>query len=101
MSRAATATFFALIFSSTAFGALSGCGTQCKVTSQCETGEHCDFTTGDCVKGCTSNSDCPVSGDCNLETGKCRIIDPGPQTPRDTGTTTTSTTPGPDASLGD
>lgn len=90
------------------FGALmiallfaSGCGRECKVTSQCDRGQYCDFTTGDCIQGCTSNSDCPVSGVCMLDTGQCKINDPGPQMPRDIGTTTTSTVPGADASLGD
>lgn len=89
MLRACFALFFAAILCAT------GCGGNCKISSQCESGQHCDFTTGECVPGCTSDSDC-TSG-CDLESGKCRTVD----RPRvDSGTsTTTSTTP--DASLPD
>jgi hypothetical protein len=75
------------------------CGGKCRVTSQCESGEHCNFTTGECVAGCASNAECEAGQRCDVETGRCSYPDRGPIA-MDSGTSTvTSTTP--DASLPD
>ena len=52
-------------------GVGGGCQPPCRVSSECETGEHCDFTTGVCKTGCTSDDDCSLTARCNLEFGNC------------------------------
>ncbi len=73
---------------------LLSCGGGCRVSSQCDPGQRCDFDTQTCVQGCTSNEDCNP-GVCDSATGRCKptfvtIPDIGGR--RDAGTSTTSST---------
>jgi hypothetical protein len=71
------------------------CGPQCHTTSQCGTGEHCNFVTGDCIKGCVTQADCPDSKtSCDPMSGLCQIKDIGRF---DSGIPTTTTSTIPDA----
>ena len=49
---------------------LAGCG-ECRLSSDCEPAQHCDFPTGECLDGCMSNDDCAPTARCDTSTGKC------------------------------
>ena len=69
--------------------ALPGCS-QCHTSSDCDMAQHCDFTTGDCLDGCTSNADCSAVAACDTSTGRC--VPQGQIMPvLDAGTSSTST----------
>ena len=55
-----------------AFAITSGCGTECKTRSDCELGQFCEFTRGECRDGCRSNADCGRVAVCEVSTGVCR-----------------------------
>src|SRR5687767_10093796 len=67
-------------------GALSACG-KCRVSSDCEPAQHCDFTTGECLDGCMTADDCAPTARCDTTTGKCI---PTVQFTEDTGTSTSA-----------
>lgn len=53
------------------FAVVIACKPPCQGSSDCEPGEHCELSTGDCVEGCKSDDDCPGSARCNKNIGNC------------------------------
>lgn len=45
----------------------------CVTRSDCDEGEYCNFTTGDCERGCESNADCGRNATCNAAKGQCEL----------------------------
>jgi hypothetical protein len=54
--------------------AVLGCSPKCKISSECDEGEHCNFTTGECILGCEKQEDCPGNTMCDVEVGLCRLV---------------------------
>ncbi|MFO0724603.1 MAG: hypothetical protein U1E65_12525 [Myxococcota bacterium] len=51
--------------------ALSGVGcTKCRSSGDCDKASHCDYATGECLKGCVTDEEC-TSKRCDMATGKC------------------------------
>lgn len=72
---------------------LAGCG-KCRISSDCDEGQHCDFPTGDCLNGCMGPSDCSPVASCDRSTGRCipniQVPDASTSSTADAGTSTTS-----------
>ncbi len=77
--------------------ALASCYTPCKSSTECDKGEHCDFTTGQCLAGCSTDDHC--TGRCDLETGRCLAVtlDPPPDSGQHLDASTSSTSTSADA----
>ncbi len=61
----------------------------CTTRSDCDEGEYCNFTTGDCEVACETNADCGARAYCNKLKGQCELKS-GPIFVRDGGTTTST-----------
>ncbi len=73
---------------------LWSCGGGCRVSSQCDPGQRCDFDTQLCVQGCLSDDECNP-GRCDTRTGRCQptfVPIPDIGLGGDVGTSTTSST---------
>ena len=68
--------------------------TKCRASGDCAKNQHCDYSTGLCLNGCTDGTQCS-SGQCNTATGKCvpaDLPDFDADVSMDARTATTSTT---------
>lgn len=68
--------------------------TKCRASGDCASNQHCDYSTGECLSGCTDGTQCS-SGQCNTATGKCvpaDLPDFDAEVSMDARTATTSTT---------
>lgn len=64
----------------------------CQTRSDCDDGEYCDFTSGDCKVACESNADCDGRAICDRAKGQCVIAGTSPL--RDGGTNTSTAADG-------
>lgn len=57
---------------------LPGCGGNCQSRRDCDEGQFCQFSTGDCIDGCTGPQDCAPTAQCDRSTGTCRptLVEP-------------------------
>lgn len=71
--------------------ALTACS-PCLTRSDCERGQYCEFTSGECRTACTSAADCGGRTVCDQDKGQCVL--PAETIPRDAGTATSTATDG-------
>lgn len=60
----------AIVVATGASAVETACKKGCQLSSQCNFGQHCDFTRQTCVDGCKSNSDCAPAV-CDTPIGRC------------------------------